>query len=168
MLSIISVAYSLLILGLIKESKPLHIVLYLSLIGVMSCLLYLFMDAPDVALTEAALGSALSTAVLIFASKGIKEQQLKHNKYYFLLLLLIFIMISYICWGMFDYGSSDTMLHKGVSKYYIENTYSDIKIPETVAAVLASYRGLDTLFETSVIFIACICIYLIKKLGDEK
>ena len=50
----------------------------------------------------------------------------------------------------------------------MDSTYFDIKIPEAVAAVLASYRGLDTLFETTVIFIACICIYLIKNLKDEK
>jgi multicomponent Na+:H+ antiporter subunit B len=48
-----------------------------------------------------------------------------------------------------------------LTKYYIENTKNDIGIPSIVAAILASYRGFDTLGETSVILIAGIAVILI-------
>jgi multicomponent Na+:H+ antiporter subunit B len=45
---------------------------------------------------------------------------------------------------------------------------SEIGIPAFVAAILASYRGLDTLCETAVILIASIALCAILGLKDEK
>lgn len=47
------------------------------------------------------------------------------------------------------------------SLYYIENTYRDTKVPNLVTAILADYRGYDTLFETVVIFTAGMAIFAI-------
>lgn len=47
------------------------------------------------------------------------------------------------------------------SLYYIENTYRDTRVPNLVTAVLADYRGYDTLFETVVIFTAGMTIFSI-------
>ena len=47
------------------------------------------------------------------------------------------------------------------AKYYLENAKNDIGIPSVVAAILASYRGYDTLGETSVILIAGLAVILI-------
>ena len=48
-----------------------------------------------------------------------------------------------------------------VSTYYLKNSYSQTHIPNVVTAVLADYRGFDTLFETSVILTAGIALILI-------
>jgi multicomponent Na+:H+ antiporter subunit B len=49
------------------------------------------------------------------------------------------------------------------SRYYIENTYRDTKVPNLVTAILADYRGYDTLFETVVIFTAGMAIFAILR-----
>jgi multicomponent Na+:H+ antiporter subunit B len=49
------------------------------------------------------------------------------------------------------------------SVYYIENTYRDTKVPNLVTAILADYRGYDTLFETVVIFTAGMAIFAILR-----
>lgn len=49
------------------------------------------------------------------------------------------------------------------SRYYIENTYRDTKVPNLVTAVLADYRGYDTMFETVVILTAGIAIFAILR-----
>jgi multicomponent Na+:H+ antiporter subunit B len=49
------------------------------------------------------------------------------------------------------------------SLYYIENTYRDTRVPNLVTAILADYRGYDTLFETVVIFTAGMAIFAILR-----
>ena len=74
------------------------------------------------------------------------------------------IFISFLTFASFDlplYGEENTPVHQHVTKYYLENTKNDIGIPSVVAAILASYRGYDTLGETSVILIAGLAVVLI-------
>jgi len=49
------------------------------------------------------------------------------------------------------------------SLYYIENTYRDTKVPNLVTAILADYRGYDTMFETVVILTAGMSIFAILR-----
>lgn len=49
------------------------------------------------------------------------------------------------------------------SVHYIENAYRDTRVPNLVTAVLADYRGYDTLFETVVIFIAGMAVFAILR-----
>lgn len=49
------------------------------------------------------------------------------------------------------------------SIYYLENTYRDTKVPNYVTAILADYRGYDTMFETVVIFAAGMAIFAILR-----
>lgn len=56
-----------------------------------------------------------------------------------------------------------------VSEFYIENSMEDTHTPNIVTAVLADYRGFDTLGETLVIFtasLACVLI-LAKRVGHD-
>ena len=82
----------------------------------------------------------------------------------FLALTLCVIFIVLLIIASFDlplYGQQNTEVQSHLTKYYIENTKNDIGIPSIVAAILASYRGYDTLGETSVILIAGIAVVLI-------
>ena len=45
-----------------------------------------------------------------------------------------------------------------VSQRYIQDAYKNMKTPNIVTAVLADYRGFDTMFETCVILVAGIAI----------
>jgi multicomponent Na+:H+ antiporter subunit B len=56
-----------------------------------------------------------------------------------------------------------------VSPYYIENSIEDTSVPNIVTAVLADYRGYDTMFETAVIFSAGIaCLFLLRRMKRKK
>ncbi len=55
----------------------------------------------------------------------------------------------------------------GASAYYIRNAQKQMNTPNMVTAILADYRGYDTLGETTVIFCAGIVVFLIlRKLKD--
>ena len=72
--------------------------------------------------------------------------------------LLIYCSLEFPLWGD---PNSPASTH--VSPYYIENTLRDTLVPNIVTAVLADYRGYDTMFETIVIFTAGIaCIFLLR------
>jgi multicomponent Na+:H+ antiporter subunit B len=50
-----------------------------------------------------------------------------------------------------------------VSPRYIEQTMDETSVPNIVTAVLADYRGYDTMFETVVVFTACVaCLFLLR------
>ncbi len=73
--------------------------------------------------------------------------------------LLVYGSLSFPLWG-------DPMAPAAtyVSSYYIEHTLSDTSVPNVVTAVLADYRGYDTMFETIVIFTAGLaCLLLLKR-----
>lgn len=51
-----------------------------------------------------------------------------------------------------------------LSPYYIEKAVEDTAVPNIVSAVLADYRGFDTMFETAVIFAAGLaCFFLLRR-----
>lgn len=62
-----------------------------------------------------------------------------------------------------DWGSPASPASTHVSPYYIEKALDDTAVPNIVTAVLADYRGYDTMFETTVIFCAGIaCFFLLR------
>ena len=54
-----------------------------------------------------------------------------------------------------------------VSQYFIEQTMENSGVPNMVTAVLADYRGYDTMFETVVVLIAGIAIMAILRVGNQ-
>ena len=56
-----------------------------------------------------------------------------------------------------------------LSPYFIEKTIEDTSVPNIVTAVLADYRGFDTMFETTVIFSAgLVCFILLRIIGRKE
>lgn len=53
-----------------------------------------------------------------------------------------------------------------VAAHYVDNSYHDTKTPNVVTAVLADYRGFDTLGETTVVFTAALAC-LVVLVGRE-
>jgi len=50
-----------------------------------------------------------------------------------------------------------------VSNRYIEKAFEETAVPNLVTAVLADYRGYDTLFETVVIFAAGVSVVMLLR-----
>ena len=57
-------------------------------------------------------------------------------------------------------GRLDTPANGQLSNYYIVHAVEDTNSPNLVTAVLADYRGFDTLFETCVLFLSGVVVVL--------
>ena len=66
-------------------------------------------------------------------------------------------------------GALDTPANGEVSDYYIEHAVRETASPNLVTAVLADYRGFDTLFETCVLFLSGVgvCMSLLPPKGSD-
>ncbi len=72
--------------------------------------------------------------------------------------IMVFCALAFPPWGD---PSAPASIH--VSPRYIERTMEETTVPNIVTAVLADYRGYDTMFETIVIFSAGVaCIVLLR------
>ncbi|WP_341791254.1 DUF4040 domain-containing protein [Rickettsia endosymbiont of Gonocerus acuteangulatus] len=150
---------------IITAKDLLEAIIYSSAFSLLIGVSYLLMDAPDVAMTEAALGACLSTCVYLNLLRklpsNLKIIQKTRIISASLICLLFVVTLTYMGLELPDYGDEHALLHTHLTKYYLENTSKDIGIPSFVAAILASYRGYDTLGETSVILIAGISVLLV-------
>jgi multicomponent Na+:H+ antiporter subunit B len=159
-------------LKLIISNNLVQSIIIMSVFSLFIGLCYLFMDAPDVAMTEAALGSCLSTCVLLNLVKIVGEDVGKARKSRIIFAaILCCVLVSVLSLATLDiatFGSENSPIQTHLTKYYIENTYKDIGIPSMVAAILASYRGYDTLGETAVILIAGLAVVVIISRKKEK
>ena len=81
-------------------------------------------------------------------------------------ILLVVCLGGLLFYGSLEFpgwGDPNSPASTHVSPYYIEQTMEDTSVPNIVTAVLADYRGYDTMFETIVIFTAGIaCILLLR------
>lgn len=62
-----------------------------------------------------------------------------------------------------DWGDPGSPASIHVSPRYIEKSEAETSVPNMVTAVLADYRGYDTLGETAVIFTAGVCCVLLLR-----
>ena len=78
---IISLVLGILLLAIafvaINAKKIIHSVLYLSGLSMLAVVSFVLMKAPDVAITEAVIGSGLVTALFIFTLLSIRKGEVK-------------------------------------------------------------------------------------------
>lgn len=89
-----------------------------------------------------------------------------------LCLILTVATGALLIYGAMDmpaWGDPNSPPNSHVSPRYIEDTLEETHVPNIVTAVLADYRGFDTLGETTVVFAAGISVLLIlRKPKKEK
>jgi len=144
------------------------------LLGVFSFLMavsFFLLDAADVALTEAAIGAGVSS-VLLLATLSLTARQEKGRDILLpALTLLIAVAGGLLIFTSFDMpalGDPDSPVHSHVAPRYLEQGPEEIDIPNIVTAVLASYRGTDTLGEVMVVFTAGIGVLMMLGLGRRE
>ncbi len=135
--------------------------IYLTVFSLLMALMYVILQAPDVAITEAAIGAGVSTILFLGALilVGEVEAEKEVNKLVYVFFIITAIALTFTITYLPDWGSPDTPTNLHVAPYYINNTATDIGIPNIVTAILASYRGFDTLGEVFVVFTAAISVY---------
>lgn len=170
-LNISAILLSITLWQLIKKTKLPSTIVNLMIFSLFIGLMYLLMDAPDVAMTETAIGAAVSTSVLLLVATKLDQQVLneghKYQRTLAVFLCLCFGIILFLIFQQLEPYGTYTEVHNHVSKYYLEHNNEDIGIPSVVAAILGSYRGFDTFGETIVIFVGGIAVLLIFARKDH-
>ena len=127
--------------------------------GIFSLLMasnFFILDAADVALTEAAVGAGVSTVLFMgaLALTGEKEAKTKVNWLPIVVLGVLALALFVSTFEQPRLGDPNAPVHQHVAPWYLEQTPNLINIPNVVTAILASFRGYDTLGEVLVIFTA--------------
>ncbi len=150
------------------------VVMLFGIYSFLSALIFINLDAVDVAFTEAAVGAGISTVLMLstLALTGRKEKESKHSS--ILPFLVVTVTGAALIYGTIDmppFGDANNPIHQHVAPRYIEQSPVEVGLPNMVTSVLASYRGFDTLGETVVVFAAMIGVLTLlsvrRKEDDE-
>lgn len=135
-------------------------VMLFGIYSLLSAALFVVLHAVDVAFTEAAVGAGVSTILMLgtlaLTSARQEPRRDRHRRAPLALLVAVITGLT-LAWGIGDrppFGDSRAPANLHVAPQYIHEAPVRTGVPNMVTAVLASYRGYDTLGETTVIFAA--------------
>lgn len=141
-------------------------------------LVWMTLNAVDVAFTEASVGAGITTVLIIAAlSRTVRYEAKSPPGPYgpwrmgraIMTLLPVAVVVAiggvlvYGTMDMPDFGDPAAPSHHHVADRYIEEAHHEAASENFVTAVLANYRGYDTLGETTVIFTAGLGIVLLLR-----
>lgn len=133
-------------------------------------LVWVILRAPDVALTEAAIGAGVTTVLfLLTITRTVRptENLTKLNRVHWPGVVIAGLFGTMLLWTVPDIpaiGADAVAWNYGeVSQYYLENAYEETHVKNVVTAVLAAYRGFDTFGEAVVVFAAGVAVLAILK-----
>ncbi|MEO8079352.1 MAG: DUF4040 domain-containing protein [Caldimonas sp.] len=115
------------------------------------------MDAVDVAMTEASVGAGISTVLFLgalFLCKSREARPLHRPWLPLAVSIAVGGLLVYGTLGLPEFSDPDAPIHRHVAPRYLNESAKEVGVPNVVTAVLASYRGYDTLGETTVVFTA--------------
>lgn len=131
---------------------------------------YAVLLAPDVAMTEAAIGAGITTILLLLTlAKTTRPGEDRFVEAPNLPALVVvggfFLVLAATLVEFPAVGSEDAIAwaNPAVSQYYVEHAYADTGVTNAVSAVLAGYRAFDTFGEAVVVFAAGVASLLVLR-----
>lgn len=152
--------------GIIRIRNLFGIAVLLGAYSFLMASVMIVLDAVDVAMTEAAVGAGISMVLVLSALylTRIHEAPPRHSQ---ILPLVITLgtggLLIYGSWDLPPFGTADQPVNTHVGATYLAENMDATAIPNVVSAVLASWRGFDTLGEATVIFTAGIGVLLLLR-----
>ncbi len=144
------------------------VVMLAGVFSLLSAALFVQLDAVDVAFTEAAVGAGISTVLMLGTMTLTARREKLPQRAQYLPLLVVLITGAALIYGTVDmpaFGDPSAAGHRHIVPQYIAGTEEIFKIPNIVTAILASYRGFDTLGEVAVVFTAGIGVIVLLSGG---
>lgn len=129
------------------------------------------LDAVDVAMTEASVGAGISTVLLLSALYLTKGEEAKpiHGPWMPLAISIVVAgALVYGSLGLPAFSDPQAPIHTHVVPRYLQESLKETGVPNVVTAVLASYRGYDTLGETTVVFTAGVGVIALLRLRKRR
>jgi len=139
--------------------------------SLLASVMFVVLDAIDVAFTEAAVGVGISTVLMLGTIGLVGRHEKKPAHRPLLPLLVVAITGAALVYGTLDmplFMDPAAPAQQHVAPYYLNESPEQIGIPNVVTSILASYRGYDTLGELAVIFTAGIGVLGILGLRRRK
>lgn len=143
--------------GIVRASNLFAAVMLAGLFSLQIAAMFFMLDAADVALTEAAVGAGVATVLLLsgLALLDDEERRVKRSRRLAVTVaVLTTLLMVYATFEMPRLGDPLAPAHQHVAPWYLTETPELIDVPNVVTAILASFRGYDTLGELFVIFTA--------------
>ncbi len=172
LLNIVLLAILFVVAFAIARLRSLFAIVMLSgIYSLISATWFVALDAVDVAFTEASVGAGISTALFLGAML-LTSRQAKPEKGVMQIVPLLVVLATgavlvYATIDLPGFGDAASPANSGVGISYLERTMTEISIPNVVTAVLASYRGFDTLGEVGVVFAAGLAVTLLLGFGER-
>jgi multicomponent Na+:H+ antiporter subunit B len=151
-------------LAVVRTHSLFATVMLSGVFSLLSALLFVTLDAVDVAFTEAAVGAGISTVLLLgtLALTARTEKPPSHSP--LIPLIVVFVTGAVLIYGTLDmpnFGDPNAPALTYLAPAFIERSVYEIDVPNMVTSILASYRGFDTLGETAVVFTAGVAVLLL-------
>ena len=158
-------------LAAIRLHDLFAVVMMFGIYSLLAAVVFVMLDAVDVAFTEAAVGVGVST-ILMLATLGLVGRREKRSTHRPLLpLVVVLITGAALIYGTIDmplFGDPNAPAHQHVVPRYLQESPNEIGVPNVVTEVLASYRGYDTLGELTVIFTAGVGVLVLLGLSRRR
>jgi multicomponent Na+:H+ antiporter subunit B len=159
-------------IGILRLRNLVAVVMLSGIYSLLSAGLFVVLDAVDVAFTEAAVGGGIATMLMLgtLALTTDKEKAPEGALHIFPLITVIATgaLLIYGTLDMPAYGDPAAPIHHHVAPRYLEEGPHATSVPNVVTAVLASYRGYDTMGELTVIFTAGVGVMLLLGLARKR
>ena len=153
-------------IALLRTRTVIFTVVLTSAYSLVAALMFITLDAVDVAFTEASVGAGISTILFLAAMAYLPKEEEENLNSQILPAISCMVLGGILIWCSYDLpeiGLLSSPIHQHIVPDYILGTQEDIDIPNIVTAVLASYRGYDTFGETIVVFTAGVAVLALLK-----
>ncbi len=152
------------VVAIVRLRDLFAVVMLGGIYSLLAATMFVVLDAVDVAFTEAAVGAGISTVLFLatLALTSRMEKEPGHSRA--IPLFVVTVTGAALIYGSLDmaeYGDPTAPIHQHVAPKYLADSLPRTSVPNVVTAVLASYRGYDTLGEVTVIFTAGIGVILL-------
>lgn len=147
------------------------IVMLSGLYSLISATWFVLLDAVDVAFTEAAVGAGISTALtlgaMLLTARTAKAEKPFSRIAPFAVVAATGALLVYASLDLPAVGDAQSPVNTGVGADQLARHYGDMGFPNVITSILASYRGIDTLGEVTVVFAAGLAVALLLGFGER-
>ncbi|MDQ3447276.1 MAG: DUF4040 domain-containing protein [Pseudomonadota bacterium] len=145
------------VLAIVGQRNLFAVVVLAGIYSFLMASVLVALDAVDVAMTEASVGAGISTVLLLAAlhlTKGDEAKPMHRPTLPLLVSIAVGAALVYGTLGLPAFSDPEAPIQTHVAPRYLSESLKETGVPNVVTAVLASYRGYDTLGEVTVVFTA--------------
>lgn len=165
---LLSVLLVVMAVAMVPVRGVFTLMVLLSVFSGLMATMYCLMGAVDVGFTELVVGMGLSTLFLMSLIRRVGPAEMHHRPMHERVKALgVALGVGlFLLYGVAALPAAETVAAP-VALDYVERAYVDTHTPNVVTAILADYRGFDTLIETSVVLTAALACLLVLGLEER-